>query len=65
MTKQNNDWIKWAGGECPVEGSVLVQVELRNGYRNDVTPADCFDWATIDDAVLSLSDIIAYRVVSA
>lgn len=58
-TQQSNDnWIPWAGGDCPVGGAVIVQVEGRNGGL-DTDKARLYDWYHIggDD------DIIAYRLV--
>ena len=65
MTEQN-DWIEWEGGECPVDGSVLVEAKLRCGYvetRNE----ENFNWkhGLGPFAYEGDDDIIAYRVVSA
>lgn len=30
---EEREWIAWHGGECPVEGDTLVDVQLRNGGR--------------------------------
>ncbi len=61
-SKPNNDWIEWAGGECPVDPETLVQVKLACNYGSDeAEPAGMLVWECYD----SLGDIIAYRVVSA
>ena len=55
-------WIPYAGGGCPVDGDVTVEVRLRSGQENvaeDAEAADYWDWS-IDDVG---GDIVAYRVV--
>lgn len=51
-------WIAWNGGECPVQGNWAVGVKLRNGKTNS-DKARRFVWHT--DGVSN--DIIAYRVI--
>ena len=51
-------WIPYAGGGCPVDGDVTVEVRLRSGQEH-VEAADYWDWS-IDDVG---RDIVAYRVV--
>ena len=61
-TKQTPDedgWIKWVSGECPVDPDELVEVRLRDGYRSPVCAGKNFKW----QAVNSQYDIVAYRVV--
>lgn len=57
-------WIKWEGGECPVDPETRIMLRLRGpsvwdagGY---IDPAGNFDWHHKG----SKSDIIAYRVVA-
>ena len=55
-------WIPYAGGGCPVDGDVTVEVQLRSGLEHvaeDAEAADYWDWS-IDDVG---GDIVAYRVV--
>lgn len=62
-----SNWIKWDGGECPVEKGVLVDVEYRNGvvlYRRPANTrikgleaSGCF-WHNEN----SNHDIVAYRL---
>lgn len=33
------NWIPWAGGDCPVDGTVDVQVRLRGGVELPIMPA--------------------------
>lgn len=49
-------WIDWEGGNCPVPGSTIIGVKLRNG-RTLTGMAEVFTWYHVGD-----SDIIAYRV---
>lgn len=57
--KQTDGWIPWTGGECPVPGDTVVDVELRNGERFFDRESGYWDWRHSDLAL----DIIAYRVV--
>lgn len=56
----HNGWIKWAGGECPVDSDAIVEVKCRwhnqHQYNND--RAGDFYWAHTG----SNADIIAYRL---
>lgn len=58
----NNGWIKWAGGECPVDSDAIVEVKYRSPkpyqYNNYNDRAGDFDWEHIG----SNADIIAYRL---
>ena len=55
------EWIEWAGGECPVDVNVDVEVRLRGGGTNEMS-AMSFDWYHVSyDAE---SDIVAYRVLA-
>jgi hypothetical protein len=51
-------WIEWKGGECPVDGDVVVEVKFRAG-GNGSEKALYYRWASWN----SHADIIAYRVV--
>lgn len=56
-------WLPWSGGECPVEGNILVDVIHRDGEEHyQVNPGDecgaaCV-WSHHDD----FGDIIFWRV---
>lgn len=55
----NNDgWIKWIGGECPVDNRQLVEVKLRDLSVYKFT-ADFYLWNHDNND----DDIIAYRLV--
>lgn len=51
-------WQGWAGGERPVHGDAVVQVQLRDGAEGD-GPARTFDWSRRGDE----GAIVRYRVV--
>lgn len=58
-------WIKWDGGECPVDPETSVQCRYRRGHVTDWHPAECFRWNLATPAEPGLSwdhDIIAYRL---
>lgn len=60
-------WIKWDGGECPVEPEALVKCRYREGHVTDWHHAEVFRWnhATPTKPGLSQShDIVAYRLRS-
>ena len=56
----HNGWIKWAGGECPVDSDAIVEVKYRspNTYQHNNDRAGDFSWAHTGGRC----DIIAYRV---
>jgi hypothetical protein len=53
-------WISWMGGECPMEGSVVVEAILRDGTRCPAEPARVFEWGAEGNG----GDIVRYRIVS-
>ena len=55
----DDGWIEWAGGECPVDGELMVEPKLRKGSILSCDPA--FRWSGEHSS--SDYDIIAYRVV--
>ena len=56
--ESNDGWIEWHGGDCPVDGNLIVEAKLRNReiYK---FPARGFDWKNQEES----TDITAYRVV--
>ena len=43
--KQDDGWIEWHGGECPVTGHTLVRVRLRGGFESaELDRAGSFEW---------------------
>lgn len=61
MTTEN-ECIEWAGGECPVDPDVMIEIHLRMG--DVVGPGAAHDWDWAHEAGSPDFDIIAYRVVS-
>lgn len=57
--KEYSGWIKWAGGECPVDTKCEVAVRLRNGYTIKSIPAWQCDWEQEDGP----NAILEYRIV--
>jgi hypothetical protein len=57
---QNDGWIDWPGGDCPVDRNVTVQVQYRAEDFGDTGNAGFFRWNHSDKA----SDIIAYKIVT-
>lgn len=61
-----NPWIEWAGGECPVEPGVAVEILYRwereppENYVEGVLPASEVDWAY--DEHEDVFDVVAYRI---
>jgi hypothetical protein len=56
----SGNWIEWKGGECPVGGTICVDVKFRNG--TEPVGYAALGWAWFHDG--GEDDIIAYRVVS-
>lgn len=53
-------WIDWHGGECPVDGNVKVEVELRSGH---IETRKAKKWAWERNGLLPSGDIIKYRII--
>lgn len=58
-----NEWIEWAGGECPVDNEAMIEIRYNDG---DVFTdrADRLDWLHSDPNSDPNSDIVAYRVLA-
>ncbi len=54
-----DDWIKWDGGECPVDGGSAVQIKMRDGETLSSPEAGYLSWGHEG----MYHDIIAYRAV--
>lgn len=54
----DDDWIQWGGGDCPVSHDAMVIVRLRDGTEYPAHPAKSYTWD-----FFGLGDIVAYRVV--
>lgn len=58
-SKQDDGWIEWHGGECPVTGHTLVRVRLRGGFESaELEQAGSFGWMDCGGH----GAIIAYRL---
>lgn len=55
----DDGWIKWEGGECPVGRETYVEVRLRMGEEN-IDCASEYRWSRRDVS----DDIVKYRIVS-
>ena len=51
-------WYGWSGGECPVDGRTLVDMEFTNRHRTRGN-AGAWAWAHTNEG----DDIIAFRIV--
>ncbi len=57
LAAHNDGWIPWSGGECPVDGSVMVELRLRD--NTDATDiAENWFWNHCGNE----ADIISYRL---
>ena len=54
----NEGWIEWHGGECPVDGHVMVEIIMR-----DLEHGKCVAGALVWEHEDHPSDIILYQVV--
>lgn len=55
----NDGWIKWRGGECPVNPDTLIAVEFRNGSIGTMFRANRLRWQHHGAG----GDIIAYKLL--
>lgn len=58
---ENDGWIEWCGGECPVDGVARVELRWSHGGPNVVGRASNFGWA--NRVSQGFNSIIAYRVI--
>ena len=57
---EENEFIDWQGGECPVDSETVVEVKFTGGGKTTAgRPAGVFNWQRRNIG----GDIIAYRVV--
>ncbi|MBO9194355.1 hypothetical protein J5277_09580 [Rhizobium sp. 16-449-1b] len=60
--RAEDGWVDWAGGECPVEPDILVQIKAEFEPSSEASPAGIWSW----DHDRPVRDCItAYRVVPA
>lgn len=60
LGEDEKPWIPWAGGDCPVTQTAIVEIKLRNGYA-DIDVAARYFWGWSTSALAG--DIVAYRVL--
>lgn len=56
--EQDDSWIEWGGGDCPVPENSRVDIKFRDG---DIGPEQSTTWDWSHHGYLS--DIIAYRII--
>lgn len=57
--QDDDGWIEWNGGECPVPAGTLVDYQMCGGAEERNVPASGLRWSHM----VCSSDIVAYRVV--
>jgi len=65
LVEDSNDdgWIKWEGGSCPVDGKTTVTVKFRNGEQNYGVAMHFTCWYHDNDYESGAWDILAYKIV--
>ena len=60
MQSRNNGWIRWDGGECPVNPDQKVMVKFKDGIQEESIARDfIFVWRHYYDD----NNIIAYKII--
>jgi len=65
MASQENDWIEWTGGKCPVAAHQRVQVRHADGWEDRPFGRLATLWTWEPRKRFGPTNIVAYRVVSA
>ncbi|MFJ5159465.1 hypothetical protein ACIP6T_09830 [Pantoea sp. NPDC088449] len=61
---ENDGWIEWKGGQCPVKDGAIVDVRLRSGQAKFFCASEALIWANGNYVRDEMDcDIIAYRVI--
>lgn len=61
--KTSDRWIKWGGGECPVDGEALVECKFDiSPFGPEQGTAKYWRWENVPEE--GWRNIIAYRVVT-
>ncbi len=58
--QERGEWIEWGGGECPVDGGVMVETRWSDG---SVSRGEASDWRWEHHSLLSNLKLIAYRII--
>lgn len=63
--ERGDGWIEWAGGECPLEDSTIVDIKHRDGRVAEGEMAGNYIWTHGYYHYLTKTgaDIIAYRII--
>ena len=59
VVPDEDGWLPWYGGECPVDAGTVVEVRYKGGPAIGVAQAHSICWEHIDKA----GDVIAYRII--
>ena len=59
---EDDGWIEWRGGECPIPDRTPVEVKFRNGKTNPNHNAEAWGWQSCPELPMD-HDIVAYRIV--
>lgn len=59
VVPDEDGWLPWYGGECPVDPDTMVEVRYKGGPAIGVAQAHSICWEHIDKA----GDVIAYRII--
>ncbi|MFL6615976.1 MAG: hypothetical protein ACJ8LD_19960 [Pantoea agglomerans] len=60
--QEQDEWIEWGGGKCPVHGNENVEIKFRDGcIGGGIRKAGGYYWGRTNAALQS--DIIAYRII--
>jgi hypothetical protein len=57
--KDDDGWIEWNGGACPVPPDTAVEIRFRDGFTHRSNAACNWKWSHYG----GFSDIVAYRVI--
>lgn len=61
---ENDGWVEWSGGECPVKDGAIVDVRLRSGQAKFFCASEALIWTNGNSVRDEMDcDIIAYRVI--
>ncbi len=58
VVPDENGWLPWYGGKCPLDGTVMVEVKYRHDIAGESDYAHLIRWGHLYTA----GDVIAYRV---
>ncbi len=59
VVPDENGWLPWYGGKCPLDGTVMVEVKYRHDIAGESDYAHLIHWGHL----YTDGDVIAYRVI--